>query len=220
MPSTAKRSREPVGALLAGGQGRRIGGAKACVPLAGRPLLAWPLAALTGALARVAVVAKADSELPALPPDVVAGTNRRCLATRSPGSSRRCGGPAGMRSWCAPSTCRSSTAALVARLAAADAGGAPAVIAVGGGGESGEGEGEGVRGGSGRGESRPQPLLGRYEPPALAALRAAPPDAPLAATVLASAPALLEVPAAALLNVNDERDLQVAEQRLRGGVVG
>ena len=37
---------EPVGVVLAGGMGRRIGGSKATVELAGRPLLCYPLDAM------------------------------------------------------------------------------------------------------------------------------------------------------------------------------
>lgn len=54
------------GAVLAGGRGSRLGGSKALVPLAGRPLIAWPLAAVEAAGLAPVVVAKADSELPPL----------------------------------------------------------------------------------------------------------------------------------------------------------
>lgn len=56
----------PVGAVLAGGRGSRIGGAKALVELAGRPLISYPLAAVEEAGLEPVVVAKADSELPPL----------------------------------------------------------------------------------------------------------------------------------------------------------
>jgi molybdopterin-guanine dinucleotide biosynthesis protein A len=58
---------EPLGAVLAGGAGRRIGGAKATVALHGRPLIAYPLTVLARVLPEVVVVAKADTELPGLP---------------------------------------------------------------------------------------------------------------------------------------------------------
>ena len=57
---------QPVGAVLAGGAGRRIGGDKAIVELEGRPLLLYPLAVLRAVLAEVAIVAKRDTALPAL----------------------------------------------------------------------------------------------------------------------------------------------------------
>lgn len=55
-----------LGAVLAGGRGSRIGGAKATVELAGRPLIAYPLAALEAAGVEAVVVAKPGSELPPL----------------------------------------------------------------------------------------------------------------------------------------------------------
>lgn len=58
----------PVGVLLAGGAGRRIGGDKAVVELLGRPLLEYPLTVLREALGDgdVRVVAKRDTVLPPL----------------------------------------------------------------------------------------------------------------------------------------------------------
>jgi molybdopterin-guanine dinucleotide biosynthesis protein A len=67
---TARATIAPVGALLAGGRGRRLGGDKAIVDLDGRPLLSYPLAALREALPEVAVVAKRQTELPPLPAGV------------------------------------------------------------------------------------------------------------------------------------------------------
>jgi molybdenum cofactor guanylyltransferase len=56
----------PLGVVLAGGRGARLGGAKGMVPLAGRPLLSYPLAALAGAGIEHWVVAKPRSDLPQL----------------------------------------------------------------------------------------------------------------------------------------------------------
>lgn len=56
----------PVGVVLAGGAGRRLGGAKAIAELAGRPLVDRPLAALAAVVGRRAVVARGDTALPAL----------------------------------------------------------------------------------------------------------------------------------------------------------
>jgi molybdopterin-guanine dinucleotide biosynthesis protein A len=58
---------EALGAVLAGGRGRRLGGAKPTVELAGRPLIAYPLAALAAAGLGAVVVAKRSSVLPASP---------------------------------------------------------------------------------------------------------------------------------------------------------
>jgi molybdenum cofactor guanylyltransferase len=58
--------REPIGVLLAGGRGSRLGGGKALVLLAGRPLICHALATLRDAVGDVAVVAKPDTELPEL----------------------------------------------------------------------------------------------------------------------------------------------------------
>jgi molybdenum cofactor guanylyltransferase len=62
-----RRRRDPVGVVLAGGLGRRIGGSKAIVELCGRPLIAYPLAALMDCLSEVAIIAKPDTVLPSLP---------------------------------------------------------------------------------------------------------------------------------------------------------
>ena len=61
----------PVGAVLAGGAGARLGAAsKPMAPLAGRPLIAWPLEAMLQVCAEVAVVCKRDTALPPLPDGV------------------------------------------------------------------------------------------------------------------------------------------------------
>jgi len=51
-------------ALLAGGEGRRLRGSKPAAPLAGRPLICYPLKAALDTGEPVAVVAKQDTELP------------------------------------------------------------------------------------------------------------------------------------------------------------
>jgi len=57
-----------VGAVLAGGEGRRLGApSKAMAPLAGRPLIAYPLEAMRQVCERTVVVCKADTHLPSLP---------------------------------------------------------------------------------------------------------------------------------------------------------
>jgi molybdopterin-guanine dinucleotide biosynthesis protein A len=61
----------PIGVVLAGGHGRRLGGAKASVELCGRPLVSYPLAALATVLEEVVVLAKDRTELPSLPASAV-----------------------------------------------------------------------------------------------------------------------------------------------------
>lgn len=57
--------------MLAGGAGRRIGGDKAIVELAGRPLVTYPVAALRRVCDDVVVVAKRDTVLPPLTGEAV-----------------------------------------------------------------------------------------------------------------------------------------------------
>ena len=52
--------------VLAGGRGRRMGGAKALFPFAGKPLIARPVAAARAAQLPVAIVAKPSTDLPEL----------------------------------------------------------------------------------------------------------------------------------------------------------
>lgn len=59
-------SERPVGVVLAGGRGRRLGGDKAILEIEGRPLAHYAVAALRAVCAEVAVVAKRDSLLPPL----------------------------------------------------------------------------------------------------------------------------------------------------------
>ena len=56
----------PLAVILAGGLSLRMGRPKALVPLGGRPLIAWPLAAAAEAGLEAVVVAKPGSALPPL----------------------------------------------------------------------------------------------------------------------------------------------------------
>ncbi len=73
-PWARKRTRgaeQPIGVVLAGGLGRRIGGDKAVVAVERRPLVEYPLDALRAAgVAPLFVVAKRDTTLPDLRADV------------------------------------------------------------------------------------------------------------------------------------------------------
>jgi len=60
-----------VAAVLAGGSGSRLGGDKAAVELAGRPLLCYPVAAVREAGLPLLVVAKPGTALPPLRAEVV-----------------------------------------------------------------------------------------------------------------------------------------------------
>lgn len=55
-----------LGVVLAGGAATRLGGSKAGVALAGRPLISYPLEAFRAACLEAVVVAKRSSPLPAL----------------------------------------------------------------------------------------------------------------------------------------------------------
>jgi molybdopterin-guanine dinucleotide biosynthesis protein A len=171
-----------------------MGAGKATVILGGRPLIAWPVDALRAVLGRVAVAAKPDTHLPALPAEVEIW--RESPAPRHPLSGivealRRAAGEAVLV--CAVDM-PLVDAALVGALSDAPAGGSVAVVASAGG--------------------RLQPLLARYEAGALEPLRTAPPDLPLTTTVMALRPRVIEVEPAALLNVNDRADLRRAERAL------
>ncbi len=182
--------------ILAGGSGRRIGGSKAIVALAGTPLIAYPLQAVRDALGDVAIVAKTDTQLPSLPgvtvwiePDeprhpLVGIMQALALAERRP-----------------VLICAADlpfvTAELVAELATADPGRAPAVLAASGG--------------------NVQPLLGCYQPRALELLAPAGSagDRPLRECIAEIGPATLEVSDPDLLfNVNTPDDLLQASAML------
>jgi molybdopterin-guanine dinucleotide biosynthesis protein A len=66
MRSPINRGGPPVGLILAGGPGTRIGGGKANVALHGEPLLHYPLRVLRGVLSDVAIITKPQMELPRL----------------------------------------------------------------------------------------------------------------------------------------------------------
>lgn len=181
--------------VLAGGRGRRIGGAKAVVPLAGRPLISYPLRALSAALEEVWIVAKPGTELPVLdgidvwpePPEprhpLVGIVHALRMARTRP-----------------VLVCAADmpflTPAAVAQLAGADPGGAPAVVAA-------------------RGQAL-QPLLGLYQPEAadLLAPAAAEAKASLRSVVRSIGALPLDMgPDADTLffNVNSAEDLRHAE---------
>ena len=180
-----------IGAILAGGRGRRIGGGKPARELAGRPLVAWPAAALGEACTRVVVVAKPEVELPPL-----AGVERWDEPDGDAHPARgiahaleRAGEPvlvcAADMPFVTAAACRSLASALGDALAA---------VAVG----------DGVM----------QPVFAAYAPAALEAFREAPPDAALIRTVDGLDPVLVELPMDLMRSIDTEEDLARAEAEL------
>ena len=190
------RRRPPIGVILAGGLGRRIGGAKAVVKLCGRPLIAYPLEALTLALDEVAVIAKADTMLPSLPGVTIwiePPEPRHPLV----GITHALAFASGREAVVCAADLPFVTPELIDRIAHTDPAGAPAVVATR----------NGVM----------QPLLGCYQQLAgellLSASEAA--GQPLREAVAAIGPRLFEVEdPEALFNVNAPDDLLMASAML------
>jgi molybdenum cofactor guanylyltransferase len=187
---------EPIGVILAGGAGRRLGGDKAVVELAGKPLIGYPLAAMAAVFRRVAVLAKADSALPELHGIEVWVEDEKAqhpLVGILEALRRARGRPVMICAADLPFV----TAALIRAIAFDSGEPTLAVVA-------------GDRG-------RLQPLLARYEPdaaPALAAARADR-DVPLRRAVAALEPRVFEVADPDLLfNVNAPEDLLQAASRM------
>lgn len=201
-------TRDPIGVVLAGGAGRRIGGAKALVELHGVPLVRYPLRALQAVLAEVVVVAKQGTALPPLPGVPIwiepaeprhplAGIVHALEGAGAAGAgdevAREILVSAGDLPFLAPE--------LVERLVHADACGAPAVVP--------------------RADGRLQPLLARYAPAAHAPLAAALRRDPLPSltdAVAALDPHVLELDdAQPFFNVNLPEDLLTAAGLLDRG---
>jgi molybdenum cofactor guanylyltransferase len=185
--------RSVIGALLAGGSGSRLGAeSKPAALLGGRPLIAYPAAALLEVCGRVAVVCKRATALPAL-----AGVER----WDEPDEPRHplTGIVHALETAAAPVlVCAADmpfvTADACRTLMQAAGQGGPAVVASAG----------GVL----------QPTFALYAVAALDALRAAPANAPLTATVEALDPLRVALPAALVRSVNTPEDLAEAEQLL------
>jgi molybdopterin-guanine dinucleotide biosynthesis protein A len=199
--TTPPHRSDVVGVVLAGGAGSRIGGAKATVLLGGRPLLAWPLTALTSVLGRVAVVTKADVELPDLGPTVQRWNEPDLPRHPITGIIEALQRARGASVFVCAVDLPLVDADLIRRLLRVDDDGALAVVAASAHPQT--------------SERRLQPLLARYAPAALAPLAAAPSNARLTESVWSLDPVVVDVPVAQLLNVNDAGDLEAAERALR-----
>jgi molybdopterin-guanine dinucleotide biosynthesis protein A len=180
----------PIGVVLAGGLGRRIGGSKAIVELGHRPLVSYPVEAVWKALGNVAIVAKFDTELPSMPGAVVwieAQEPRHPLT----GIVHALGLAEGRPVVVCAADMPLVTTELIREIAGTEPRGAPAVVA------SVDGE--------------LQPLLGCYQRSALDPLRAAAARDPAIAlrdAVAALHPRLYEVEdPACVFNVNSPVDL-------------
>jgi molybdopterin-guanine dinucleotide biosynthesis protein A len=177
-----------VGVVLAGGAGRRLGGDKAVVSLEGRPLLDYPLHAVRRAVGEAAVVAKAQTVLPALPPDVALWVEDDEPRHPLTGLVHALRCAAGRSVLVVAGDMPLVTADVLAALVRAPLGGAPALVP--------------------RAAGRLQPLCARYEPAALGALQGFDHDVPVRDAVLALGPAILEWPdEQAFFNVNAPDDL-------------
>ena len=192
---------DTVGAVLAGGAGRRMGGGgKATVELAGRPLAAYPTAALRAVCERVVIVCKPGTPLPALPGvDVWEEPEEpRHPLTGIVHALRRARTAVLVCAVDMPFVTAEACFALLAagRAAGAERGGMgpPGVVARSGG--------------------RLQPVFGLYRLQALATLEASAPDASLTATVAALAPLAVDLPESLTRSVNTPADLAAAERRL------
>ncbi|MHB8492601.1 MAG: molybdenum cofactor guanylyltransferase [Solirubrobacteraceae bacterium] len=183
-------------AVLAGGRGSRLAGAKPGTELAGRPLIAYPIMAARAAGLGVLVVAKRQTPLPALD----------CEILVEPDEPRHplCGVIAALAHHGAPVVVIACDmplvpAPLLALLASCPG---PAAVAL---------------------DGRPEPLLARYEPGQLAQLELAVRERRAAHTVLADQATVLigerdlaafGDPVSICMNVNDARDLAEAERLL------
>ena len=191
MRSPLNRGSPPVGLILAGGPGTRIGGGKPGVALQGAPLLHYPLRALREVLGDVAVITKPQMELPRVEGAMV-WVEPEHPAHPLLGISEALALAGGRPVLVCPVDMPFISARLLGALASADGGGRAAVIA------------------SCRGQ--PRPLVGRYHPSAAQLLAEAARDrAPLEQAIAGLEPKLVEVEdEVELFDVNTPDDLLLA----------
>ncbi len=191
MRSPMNRGGPPVGLILAGGPGTRIGGGKPSVALHGAPLLHYPLRAMREVLVDVAIITKPQMELPRLEGTMV-WVEPEHPAHPLLGISEALALAGGRAVLVCPADMPFVSARLLGELARADAEGRPAVLA------------------SCRG--RPRPLVGCYLPAAAGVLaQAAQRAAPLDEVLELLTPKLVEVEdEVELFDVNTPDDLLLA----------
>ena len=195
--SISGRQSLPIGVVLAGGRGRRLGGCKAVAQLCGRPMISYPLAALEAVLGEVVVVAKAETELPSLPSHTGLWSESESLQHPLIGLRTALELARGRTVLVCAVDLPLVNPALVRRLALAEPESAPAVVAS---------QGDAI-----------QPLLGRYSCRALELLPGADPEIPLRTAVRALEPQRIEVSdPLELFNVNTPADLARAAALLCG----
>jgi molybdopterin-guanine dinucleotide biosynthesis protein A len=176
---------QPIGAILAGGIGRRIGGSKATVHLRGRPLICYPLEAVQQVLQDVVIVAKPSTELPSLP-GVTVWLEAEVPSHPLIGIVHALSLAEGRPVLVCASDLPFVTPAAIERLAGADPQGAPAVIATAAG--------------------QVQPLLGCYQPATLERVSVGA-ERPMREVVAELGARTLEVDPHVLFNVNYPEDL-------------
>jgi molybdenum cofactor guanylyltransferase len=196
-PAPDAAPRTAIGVVLAGGRSRRIGGAKALTTLGGRPLISYPLAAVSEAGLDPVVVVKRQSPLPEL----------NCPVLREPDlpSHPLCGVIAALRFGgdkpvvVVGCDMPFVSGSFLAWLASLDGAVVPEI------------------------DGRLQPLLARYEPDHLGALETALRGSQsMREAVVGLEPRIVGErelrrfgdPGRLLFNVNDHSDLQIAERSL------
>jgi molybdopterin-guanine dinucleotide biosynthesis protein A/SAM-dependent methyltransferase len=185
---------KPLGAVLAGGRGSRLGGKKATAEVLGRPLLDWTLEALRRTVDDVVVIAKVATPLP--PTDAPVWRSEPPDFHPRHGLVSALRGAQGRPVVVVPVDMPLVPEALIETLLALIEDGAPAAIPEGGG--------------------HIHPLCAAYHPMALGPLESADRDEPLKRTLdrLGAAVVSAEHMGGRLLNINTPADIAIAERML------
>ncbi|MFM8561479.1 MAG: molybdenum cofactor guanylyltransferase [Solirubrobacterales bacterium] len=189
-----KRS-DVLGAVLAGGAASRMDGGKAGALLGERPLIEYPVGALQGWLADVAVVAKADTALPALPNGVSRIDEPAEPRHPMTGVVAALGAAGGRPVLVLACDLPLVGEATVDALLAEPAGGSMVIAAAA--------------------QGRVQPLMARYEAGALPGLAGFDPAASATSLALGLGASLVAVPDREATGVNDAAELEELSRRWR-----